>query len=150
MKKRKYVENPRVDYTKCFCCGGPLDDVERHHFPIPHNSFGEEYVNVCVDCHDLTDRKNVANWSSFIFNHLCNNHEQLLSPKAIQLLQAIITTQTDQLNDYYGDELENYVEHFQDVLYDFTEEDAWELIDGCAESGRPLAMKLVSNCFNLQ
>ncbi len=150
-RKRKYVENPRVDYTKCFCCDGSLgDNKERHHFPIPHHSFGEEYVNVCVDCHDLTDRKNLINWSSFILNHLYGNHDRLLSPKAIEILQAVVTTQTDQLNDFYGDKLENYVEHFQNVLYDFSEEDAWELIDGCKESGRPLAMKLISYCFNLQ
>lgn len=48
----------------CFCCKMPLckNDTEKHHFPISKSNGGDVTVPICITCHNLVDRKNLADW----------------------------------------------------------------------------------------
>jgi len=149
-RSRKYVKHSHINYEECFCCGCSVEEgngkTERHHFPVPHSAFGDQYVNCCTTCHDLIDRTNLENWSPFLTQGI----REQLSINAWSLGQALVSTQTDQLNDYYGDELDDYIEAFTNQIYEFDEEDAWSMMKECNGPGRALAMKWISHCFNLQ
>lgn len=144
---RVFKEHDHINYDKCYCCGKESEKMERHHFPIPHAAFGTEYVNCCVQCHDLIDRHRFVDWHSFIQSGV---DASSLSDGAIELLQALVTTQTKDLDDYYGDEKAEYVEKHEDTFYDLDEDAAFHIMKECSGVGRAFAMKLIAHCFLCQ
>jgi len=51
-------------FHHCYACGqlASSSAIERHHFPVPRRHGGTSTIPLCLTCHDLAERINIAGW----------------------------------------------------------------------------------------
>jgi len=159
-KSRKYVLAEGVNDSQCFCCGKnknrreyiprnshqPVrkqnEHFERHHFPRSHVAGGETYVPLCGMCHDTVDRYCLEDWPEYLLNEISND-KLIHNLPILELMCGFVAMLKQEEDDIYDAAIDN--------IFNFTEEQAWEIIETCDGSAmRLLALKVISMSFNEQ
>ena len=142
-KSRKYILAEGVNDSQCFCCGkNKTRHFERHHFPRSHVAGGETYVPLCGMCHDTVDRYCLEDWPEYLLNEISND-KLIHNLPILELMCGFTAMLKQEEDDIYDAAIDN--------IFNFTEEQAWEIIETCDGSAmRLLALKVISMCFNEQ
>tara|TARA_Y100000310_G_scaffold178926_1_gene178905 strand:- start:923 stop:1399 length:477 start_codon:yes stop_codon:yes gene_type:complete len=143
------IEYDNIDNKKCFCCERRLMEKEMHHFPKPKRYDGEMVIPLCIDCHDMADRRGLR--------HIIKEHEDY-APEAISgctelaknfiLSVGILMAGSGEqkiMNDILPNWMEDYIETFQE-----NEEDtAFKLLEGCSLDAKQLVMRIISRYYDI-
>ena len=144
-------EYDNINNKKCFCCERRLMKKEMHHFPIPKRYDGEMVIPLCMDCHDMSDRRGLR--------HIFKEHEEY-STEAIDgctelaknfitsvgmMLMADSSGEQKIMNDVLPNWMEDYIETFQE-----NEEDmSFKLLEGCSLDAKQLVMRIISRYYDI-
>ena len=146
------IEYDNIDDKKCFCCERRLmpKKKEMHHFPKPKRYDGEMVIPLCMDCHDMADRRGLR--------HIFKEHEDYYTEAldgctelatnfiaSVGMLMMDCEEQKMVMEDILPNWFENYIETFQE-----NEEDmAFKLLEGCSLDAKQLVMRIISRYYDI-
>ena len=142
-------EYDNINNKKCFCCERRLMKKEMHHFPIPKRHDGGMVVPLCIDCHDMADRRelrNIIKEHEEFYTEAINGCTELAKNfmTSVGMLMADYETQKI-MDDILPNWFEDYIETFQE-----NEEDmAFKLLEGCSMDAKLIVMRVISLFYDI-
>ena len=143
------IEYDNIDNKKCFCCERRLMKKEMHHFPIPKRYDGKMVIPLCMDCHDMSDRRGLR--------HILKEHEEF-STEAIdgctELAKNFITSVGMLMSNYetqklMEDILPNWFEDYIETFQENEEDMSFKLLEGCSLDAKQLVMRIISRYYDI-